>query len=126
MRSLLLVPFLVLICSCVMSRASENVPLDAASLWSLHPGSTTAREVVELLGAPDDIVQLGRRSAYRYRFTSAKHAELILIVVNFVNTDSRSDRAWLFFDENQVLTHAGLSFEAAGTEYAMPWENVHD
>src|SRR5262245_18653680 len=126
MRSLLLVPFLVLAPACVLARASENKPLVEGALRSLRPGSTTAREAVELLGAPADIVQLGKRSAYPYRFTSTKTAGLTLAVVNFYNDDSRSDRAWLFFDENQVLTHMGVTLEGDQTEYAMPWEDIHD
>ena len=126
MRSLLIVPFLLLAPACVMARTSENKPLDEGAFHSLRPGSTTAREAVELLGAPDDIVQLGKRSAYRYRYTSTKTAGLILVVANFYDDDSRSDRAWLFFDENQVLTHLGVTLDGHETEYAMPWEDLHD
>lgn len=111
-----------------MGRITENEPLDPLSLGSLRPGVTTANEAVQLLGAPDDIVQLGKRSAYRYRYTSTKVAGLspIPLILIFYNVDSRSDRAWLFFDENQVLTHVGVTLEAEKNEYAMPWEDVHD
>ena len=126
MRSSFLALLLCLISACAMARSTENEPLDALALASLRPGVTTAQEAVQLLGAPDDIVQLGKRSAYRYRFTNMKTAGLILIVLNFYNVDSRSDRAWLFFDENQVLSHLGVTLEGDKAEYAMPWENVHD
>ena len=114
--------------ACAMGRVTENEPLDPMTLGSLRPGVTTALEAVELLGAPDDIVQLGRRSAYRYSFRSTKVAGLspIPFLLIFYNVDSRSDRAWLFFDENQVLTHLGVTLEGAMNEYAMPWEDVHD
>ena len=128
MRSSFLVLLLWLTSACAMVRATENEPLDALSLRSLRPGVTSARDAVELLGAPDDIVQLGKRSAYRYRFTSTKTAVLapIPFVLLFYNVDKRSDLAWLFFDENQVLTHLGVTLEGAKNEYAMPWEDVHD
>lgn len=126
MRSLFLALSLALLPACAMSRTSENEPLEASLLASLRPGTTTAREVVDLLGAPVDIVQLGHRSAYRYQFSNSKSAMLFLLVVIFQNQDSRNDRAWLFFDENQVLTHMGVTLEAAGVEYAMPWEDVHE
>ena len=126
MRSAIVVLLLSLSPACAMARASENRPLDANVLYALQPGSTTAREAVEMLGAPVDVVQLGRRSAYRYQFTSIKRAGLILVAVNFFNQDSRTDRAWLFFDENQVLTHLGVTLEGHATEYAMPWEDLHD
>lgn len=112
--------------SCAFARSTQNDPLDARLLARLEPGHTTAREAVELLGAPADVVQLGRRSVYRYEFVTTKRAALLLLVVGLYNQDSRSDRAWLFFDEQGILTHVGASLEAAEAEYAMPWEDVHD
>ena len=50
----------------------------------------------------------------------------MLFLVNFVNTDLRQDRAWLFFDENDVLTHVGTTFEAADARYALPWFDIHE
>jgi len=126
MRRLLLASLLCLAPACAMGRSVENVPLDAAKLHKLQPGTSTAREVVELLGAPVDVVQLGKRSAYLYEFTTTKNAALILLAVNFYNADRRSDRAWVFFDENQVLSHVGVTLSGGDTEYAMPWEDVHD
>lgn len=126
MRNLLFALALLLAPACAISRTYENEPLAASQLAALQPGKTTAREVVEQLGAPVDIVQLGHRSAYLYQFSSSKRAVLFLLVVAFQNEDSRSDRAWLFFDEEQVLTHFGVTLQAEGAEYAMPWENVHE
>lgn len=105
---------------CFLSRQTTNDPL-SAPLATLQPGTTTAAEVVERLGAPNDVVQLGRRSAYRYDFTNRKVAGFSLIVVSFINADQRQDRAWLFFDEADVLTHAGSTLTAENAQYAMPW-----
>jgi outer membrane protein assembly factor BamE (lipoprotein component of BamABCDE complex) len=108
--------------SCLISRDTQNEPLSVEALAGLTPGSTTAAQAVELLGAPSEIVQLGFRSAYRYEFGTAKRAALFLIVVNLSNTDARSDRLWLFFDDGDVLTHVASSFEAADARYKMPWQ----
>ena len=126
MRSFLLASLCSLAPACVVSRSTENEPLPRGAIESLRPGTSTAREVVELLGAPVDVVQLGKRSAYRYEFTRAKRAGLILVVVLLYNLDQRADRVWVFFDENQVLTHVGVSLESDRAEYAMPWEDLHD
>lgn len=112
--------------ACAIARTSENEPLDARALHALQPGVSSAAEVVAALGAPVDLVQLGRRSAYLYRFTSSKRAALFLVLIGFYNQDTRADRAWVFFDENQVLTHVGVTLEADQAEYAMPWEDLHD
>lgn len=112
--------------ACGIARQSTNEPLDATAIHALEPGKTTAREVTERLGAPSEVVQLGRRTAYRYDAAIAKGAILILVVANFGNFDSRSDRLWVFFDEKDVLSHYGATFGTHRTQYAMPWEDVHE
>jgi hypothetical protein len=32
----------------------------------------------------------------------------------------------VFFDENDVLTHYGSTYGTHRTQYAMPWEDVHE
>jgi len=32
----------------------------------------------------------------------------------------------VFFDERDVLTHYGATFATHRTQYAMPWEDVHE
>lgn len=111
---------------CALARQETNEPFDPEVVRSLEPGVTTAREVVERMGAPTEVVQLGRRTAYRYDATSTKSAALFLLVFNMGSQDTRSDRLWVFFDENNVLTHHGSTFSSHRTQYALPWEDVHE
>ena len=55
---------LFLLAGCAIGRQAENVPLEQARIEKLVPGKTSALEVVEIMGAPVDVIQLGRRSAY--------------------------------------------------------------
>lgn len=126
MRLLLLLAPLLLLPACAFGRFSENEPLQASQLAGFMPGKTTAQEVVTALGPPTDVVWLGKRTAYRYDHLRRKVAATILIVINLANFDERSDRVWLFFDENDVLTHFAGSFAAERTEYSFPWEDLHD
>ncbi len=119
-------PFLLLLPACAFARQDTNEPIDAEAVRAFAPGKTTAREVVERLGAPSEVVQLGKRSAYRYDGTTQKSAILFLLLINFANQDARSDRVWVFFDEHDVLTHCGATFGTHRTQYAMPWEDVHE
>ena len=123
--SALLLP-LLLLPACALARQATNEPLDAELIRSLQPGKTTAREVVERLGAPTEVVQLGRRTAYRYDASATKSTALILLLVNFANQDTRTDRLWVFFDESNVLTHHGAWYGTHRPQYAMPWEDVHE
>jgi len=126
MKPALLALFLALAPACAVARSTDTEPLAAERLAQLRPGASTAKEVVAVLGAPVDVVQLGKRSAYLYRYTATKRAGLWLVVVGLYNVDTRSDRAWVFFDENQVLTHVGTTLAGDQVEYAMPYEDVHD
>lgn len=125
-RLLLALVVVALAPSCFMSRETVNVPLRDNRFDELVPGETKATEVVERFGAPNEIVQLARRSAYLYEFSQRKASGLVLVIVNFINTDVRQDRAWLFFDEDDVLTHLGTTFEAQDARYALPWYDIHD
>jgi len=126
MKATLLALALLLAPSCAMARTTDNRPLPPEALAQLVPGTTTAQEVVATLGAPVDVVQLGKRSAYLYRHMTSKRAGLWLLIVAFYNVDERSDRIWVFFDEAGVLTHVGATLIANRAEYAMPFDELHD
>lgn len=111
---------------CAFLRANQNEPLDPAAVRQLQAGVTTARQAVELLGGPMQVVQLGNRSAYRYDHSVTKGTALVLLLFNIGHADTRTDRLWLFFDEQDVLTHFGSSLEAHRVQYAMPWEDIHE
>jgi hypothetical protein len=111
--------------SCFISRSTVNEPIAAAAMQKFVPGQTTAKDVVEALGAPNEVVQLGNRTAYRYDFTVRKSAGFSIIILTFLNDDTCSDRAWLFFDSQDVLTHAGSTLQAADTRFDMPWQTPH-
>jgi len=111
---------LLVLPGCFLSRSVQNRSLDPEQFEQLTPGRSTAADVVAILGAPNEVVQLGRRSAYRYDHTMQKQAALFLVVVAFRGVDSQQDRAWVFFDENDVLTHVGTTFDADTPTYSVP------
>ena len=125
MKHLCLLFALLLAPGCFISRAYVNQPLEQEQLQRLTPGVTSARQVVEWLGAPADVIQLGKRSAYRYEHQQKKITGLWLLVVGLANEDTQSDLTWVFFDEENVLSHVGSSLQAREAEYAMPWV-AHD
>jgi hypothetical protein len=124
-RALLLALILPL-AGCFLSRDTVNEPVRAKRISRLVAGTTTAAQALEILGAPTEVIQLGRRSAWRYDRTVTKRSGLTLIVFTALNEDTQSDRAWLFFDENEVLTHFGSTLSAGDSEWAMPWVDSHE
>ena len=121
---ILLVTLSIALQGCYLARQTQNDPLHAERIARLVPGTSTAKEVVEVLGAPTEVVQLGRRTAYEYDYTATKDTGLSLLVVWLRNTDTRADRAWVFFDEHEVLTHVASSLHASDASYALPWQSV--
>lgn len=116
---------LVLLCAllatgCFFQRAHRNYRIDPAAVAHLVPGEMTAKDVVALLGAPLDVVQLARRSAYRYDFAVEKQTVLFLVVLSLRGVETNADRVWVFFDENDVLTHVGATFESDVPRYRLP------
>lgn len=108
----------------MISRSTFNEPLPHDLLAQLEPNQTTASEAAELMGAPAEVIQLGHRSAWRYEYTVSKDAMLTVILVTLRNTDSHSDRAWLFFDEDDVLTHFASTLGSDRAEYILPWSKL--
>ncbi len=125
MKHVLTLSLCLLSSACWMGRAQTNEPIDAVKAAQLVPGTSKAGDVVALLGGPNDVVQLGRRTAYQYISTTEKSAGLWLFVAALTNVDARQDRVWVFFDEDDVLTHVGSTFESHRAQWALPWENVH-
>lgn len=115
-----------LLAGCALFRSSRNEPLDPAAIAQIEPGRTTAAQIVELLGGPTQVVELGNRSAYRYDHQVTKGAGLFLLILIVGNADTRTDRLWVFFDENDIVTHTGSSLSSHRPQYALPWEDIHE
>ncbi len=105
---------------CLVDRSSTNVPLDPAAVAAIQPGVSTADDVTRLLGAPVEVVQLGRRSAWLYEYLLMKRAGLFLILFGTRGTDTQADRVWVFLDEQDRVSHVGATFDADEAEYALP------
>jgi outer membrane protein assembly factor BamE (lipoprotein component of BamABCDE complex) len=114
---------LLLAPGCFVSRSTRNPPLAPGVLKTL-PRGTDAQQVLDALGAPSQVVQLGLRSAWLYEHVNEKRAGFTVIVVTLLNEDMRSDRLWLFFDEAGKLAHAGGSYEGGDAQWAMPWQDL--
>lgn len=108
--------------SCALTKSQTHLPIAAADVMALQPGDP-AEKVTALLGAPTEVVQLGRRSAYRYDFTETKRAGLWLVVIGFLNSDSQQDRVWVFLDEANNVSHVGATLEGDRAEWGMPWSD---
>ncbi len=120
MRFLFPVLCLPLLTSCLLSDSRSQSAIDPERVAAIKPGETTAQEVLDLLGAPNEVVQLGRRSAFRYDYSIEKQAGLFLILVALRGVDTQEDRVWVFLDEAGLVTHAGATLQAADAQFGLP------
>lgn len=102
-----------------MGQAKLDQPLDPAAIAQLQPGVSNAGDVVELLGAPNKVVELGNKSAWLYEFQHTKQMGLWLLIFGSYGVDTQADRCWVFFDAQGTLTHFGATLNADKAEYHL-------
>ena len=105
---------------CFVSRSAANPPIAPEAVAQITPGRSTADDVTRILGAPNEVVQLGRRSAWRYEHTVEKQSALFLVLLGLRGVDTQADRVWIFFDEADNVIHVGTMFQASEAEYDVP------
>lgn len=108
--------------SCAMfGKTKEYHDFDVRWLERFTPGTTTSAQVVELFGAPSRIVKLSNGNAYVYERSVSKGTGIWLVLVSFGNYETQYDRAVFFFDNENILTHYGLSMNAGDSSYGLPF-----
>jgi outer membrane protein assembly factor BamE (lipoprotein component of BamABCDE complex) len=92
----LLIAFLV--AGCAFSRGDLGTAIKADDLAQIKKGQTTEAQVVALLGAPDEIREIGKRSLFHYFRYTLKHATVFV----FSRANIASDEVYVLFDERGV------------------------
>lgn len=105
--------------ACYMGQATTDRNIDPGAVAQLQPGTSNASDVVALLGAPNQVVELGDKSAWLYESRNTKHMGLWLVVFGAYGADTQADRCWVFFDADGTLTHVGASLHADQAEYHL-------
>lgn len=105
---------------CFFSKSVANPALPPEAVARIVPGTSTADDVVAAIGAPNEVVQLGRRSAWKYEHTVEKQAAVFLVLLGLRGVDTQADRVWVFFDEDDRVLHVGTLFQAGAAEYDVP------
>ena len=74
---------------CFFSRSRTNPELSPELASQIVPNESTAADVTALLGAPNEVVQLGLRTAWRYEHTVEKQTAAFLVVLGLRGVDRR-------------------------------------
>ena len=83
---------------CAFSRGELGTAIKAEDLAQISEGQTTEAQVVALLGAPDEIREIGKRDLFHYYRYVLKHATVIV----FSRANIASDEVYVLFDEHGV------------------------
>lgn len=102
-----LVGFIILLAlamtqGCVVARGTIGEPLLEEAISSIKKGKSTMAEVVSLIGAPDRIVRGNERDIFHYYYYDGKSKGLLLLLLNFIRMDLKSDNLYVFFNRNGI------------------------
>ena len=105
----------------IFGKTKEYHPFDTEKIERLTPGKTTATETTQHFGAPAEVVKLSNGNAYIYKRVVTKGAAFWLVLVSFGNFDTKYDQLVLFFNNDDILTHFGVSLNADKAAYDHPF-----
>ncbi len=119
---ILLLGCILLIQGCVMSRGRVGNPLDEVQIKKIEKGSTKKDIVVALLGAPDRIIVGNNKEIFHYYYYDGKSPGLILLAINIISLNVRSDNLYVFFDQEDVVQNVIYGKRTPEVEFTLrPW-----
>lgn len=125
LRNLLLaITVLIIIANtgCFMiGKGKKYHPFDPVALEQVQPGTTLASDVANMFGAPTKIVEMSNGNAYVYQRSVAKATLVWLVLISFGNYDTQTDQIVFFFNNEDLLTHYGVSMNAEKAGYGLPF-----
>lgn len=88
---------------CAFSRGTLGDDIKSEVLAAIQKGVTTKTDVVNLLGAPDRLVQLNGRDVLHYYRYDAKAGSLLLIILNFTRLSVKSDDVFVIVNREGLV-----------------------
>jgi hypothetical protein len=102
LAGVIIVLALVILQGCVVTRGTVGEPLKDEAVSAIKKGTTTMAEVVSLVGAPDRIVRGNDREIFHYYYYDGKSPALLLLLLNFIRMDIKSDNLYVFFSRDGI------------------------
>ena len=93
----------LLIQGCAFSRGTVGDDVKIEIVAAIQKGTTTKTEVVNLLGAPDRLLQLNGRDVFHYYRYDAKAGSLLLILLNFTRLSVKSDDVFIIVNRDGIV-----------------------
>lgn len=120
-RSMLMLVMVTLLSAqgCVVTRGTLGEPLRDESIAQIQKGVSTASEVVGLLGAPERIVRGNDREIFHYYYFDGKSPALLLMVLNLVRMEVKSDNLYVFFGRNGLVEDVLYSKRTPNVQFKL-------
>ncbi len=115
----LLVLALVLTQGCVVSRGTLGEPLREEAITQIKKGVSTTSEVVALMGAPERIVRGNEREIFHYYYYDGKSPALLLLIVNIMRMEVKSDNLYVFFGRNGLVEEVLYSKRTPNVQFKL-------
>ncbi len=93
----------LLLQGCAFSRGTVGDDVKTEMVATIQKGTTTKTEVVNLLGAPDRLLQLNGRDVFHYYRYDAKAGSLLLILLNFTRLSVKSDDVFVIVNRDGIV-----------------------
>jgi hypothetical protein len=102
LAGIVIVLTLALLQGCVVTRGTVGEPIQEEAVTAIIKGKTTMAEVVSSIGAPDRIVRGNDREIFHYYYYDGKSPAMMLILLNFIRMDVKSDNLYVFFNRDGI------------------------
>ncbi len=107
---------------CIVSRGRVGNPLDEASIQQIEKGISKKDAVVTLLGAPDRIIVGNDKEIFHYYYYDGKSPGLILLLLNIISINVRSDNLYVFFDQQGIVQEVIYGKRTPEVDFTLrPW-----
>jgi len=104
---------------CVVTRGTLGEPLKDESIAQIKKGVSTTSKVVALLGAPERIVRGNDREIFHYYYYDGKSPALLLLVLNLVRMEVKSDNLYVFIGRNGLVEDVLYSRRTPNVEFKL-------
>jgi len=110
---------LTLLQGCVVTRGTVGEPIPEEAVSAIKKGKTTMAEVVSSIGAPDRIVRGNDREIFHYYYYDGKSPAMMLILLNFIRMDVKSDNLYVFFNREGIAEEVVYGKRTGRTQFRL-------
>ncbi len=119
LTGIIIVLSLALLQGCVVTRGTVGEPIQEEAISAIKKGKTTMAEVVSSIGAPDRIVRGNGREIFHYYYYDGKSPAMMLILLNFIRMDIKSDNLYVFFNREGIAEEVVYGKRTGRTQFRL-------